>query len=73
MNVPEYLLGLATLPAALGAGWLLWRLARLVNRVGDDLLRRLPVGRRRSGPGSRLSPHAPAAATSSRSAGWPSR
>lgn len=45
MNVPDYLLGLGTIPALLGAGWLLWQLIRLVNRVGDDLLRRLPVGK----------------------------
>ncbi|WP_187398753.1 hypothetical protein [Micromonospora sp. WP24] len=29
----------------LGVGWLLWQLAGLVNRLGDDLLRRLPLSR----------------------------
>lgn len=45
MNVPDYLLGLATIPAVMGSGWLLWQLARLVNRAGEALMKRLPLGR----------------------------
>lgn len=40
-----YLFGLATLPALAAAGWLLWQLGRLVNRVGDAVFKRLPLGR----------------------------
>ncbi|WP_431728501.1 hypothetical protein [Verrucosispora sp. TAA-831] len=40
-----YLLGLVTIPALIGGGWLLWQLLRLLNRAGDALAKRLPVGR----------------------------
>ncbi|MFY1595585.1 hypothetical protein [Micromonospora sp. WMMD737] len=45
MNVPDYLLGLGTLPAVAAAGWLLWQFARAANVAGEAIAKRLPLSK----------------------------
>ncbi|MEU3452304.1 hypothetical protein ABZ671_01650 [Micromonospora sp. NPDC006766] len=43
MDIPDYLFGLATLPAVAASGVVLWQAGRLVNRAGDAVVKRLPL------------------------------
>lgn len=45
MTGTSYLLGVATVPAAISAGWLLYHAGRLANRRLDNLMKGLPLGK----------------------------